>query len=886
MLCRGRVYSFSLQVNKAGKEGKRREQKEAAVKEFEVMVKYCESVSCRHALFSKYFGDSPPQCRDRCDACKDKKGAMARLDTYMRGGEKGPRGFRTTGVKEGNDHLSMYGEGRKGQKREADDYGGDSDEGDGGKSREKAAKMQREGQIRKQFKLRKKGGGEEEKAKATKLGHARVKAAEFTEVKISGLDLKTREDYLGLTQTSLTRNYKNLETFKTKDCSTEDILGAAIEAEYEVFTSNKVITMYRKRMAQLISSIKKDTDSLEFSKLLSAYSPPPPPPKNDLASLARAVKEERSSQSSSAFHTVKEEINDEQSTSQSSSGLLEKKKKGFRMKREKNTQQTMERFMKASVKQEDVDESRGSNPFSETDEEVDPDAGDLTTAMEVKEELPESPDAEGDLLPCPLCFASFPLEMLERHAAGCQEQVEDEEQEDKEEQVEQVPIKAEKGIGRPNPPTSHAMSSSEDDEEEPSAFLSTRKRWQQRDEQGGSDGQGGEEQGSTGMDSEQTQEEPIANGSESKRLGNGEKLKATRMRWQQRAEGQGGSGGQAGERHGSTGMDSELTEELMANDRESKQLGNGEKLRATSVSKSEVSSKEGTPTKTVTPCKLDMEGKSSWRSENGLVRAATEAGCEDDGKVPLTEEASKLQKLLDKMKKDIEESDARKKEDEARKEEQKRIDDRARLQAKIMEKKKRMPKDDGRLKESKLGSLNGSMSSSSNGSSSKLKEGKREEVGKSRSKEDGRMDVHKSRTDSREKESRNDRKEVRPSDPHAASRQKLLDKLQQKKRASKVGNTPGKVVSKQPSTPNGVSGEKKRKVADEFVRCLAPFLKSGSIACKTSFKVLARELTHAAVRTAVSTEGVRDIVARFFKQQDGPVVEDKAKQLVMAFKML
>ena len=29
-------------------------------------------IRCRHALFSKYFGDAPPKCVNRCDVCKNK----------------------------------------------------------------------------------------------------------------------------------------------------------------------------------------------------------------------------------------------------------------------------------------------------------------------------------------------------------------------------------------------------------------------------------------------------------------------------------------------------------------------------------------------------------------------------------------------------------------------------------------------------------------------------------------------------------------------------------------------------------------------------------------------------------------------------------------------
>lgn len=37
------------------------------------------SLRCRHAVFSKYFGDSPPPCKNRCDVCKNKDEVRARI---------------------------------------------------------------------------------------------------------------------------------------------------------------------------------------------------------------------------------------------------------------------------------------------------------------------------------------------------------------------------------------------------------------------------------------------------------------------------------------------------------------------------------------------------------------------------------------------------------------------------------------------------------------------------------------------------------------------------------------------------------------------------------------------------------------------------------------
>ena len=37
-----------------------------------IMIKYCESAACRHAVFSRYFGDNDHMCLDKCDTCQNK----------------------------------------------------------------------------------------------------------------------------------------------------------------------------------------------------------------------------------------------------------------------------------------------------------------------------------------------------------------------------------------------------------------------------------------------------------------------------------------------------------------------------------------------------------------------------------------------------------------------------------------------------------------------------------------------------------------------------------------------------------------------------------------------------------------------------------------------
>ena len=70
-------------LNKPDKTGLQ-DSKEARVSSFKMMVKYCESTEhCRHSVFSRYFLDPAPICIERCDICKDRRGAEQRLIKFM-----------------------------------------------------------------------------------------------------------------------------------------------------------------------------------------------------------------------------------------------------------------------------------------------------------------------------------------------------------------------------------------------------------------------------------------------------------------------------------------------------------------------------------------------------------------------------------------------------------------------------------------------------------------------------------------------------------------------------------------------------------------------------------------------------------------------------------
>lgn len=115
---------------------------------------------------------------------------------------------------------------------------------------------------------------EEEAAK-----YAKVKSAEFTAKKIAGLEIKARESYLNLLETNLRTNYDQFTKFASseevsaKTLTLTDICQCAIDAEYDIFSKNKVITMYRRGMAFLMAEVKKETDSWKLHKRLSEFEP-------------------------------------------------------------------------------------------------------------------------------------------------------------------------------------------------------------------------------------------------------------------------------------------------------------------------------------------------------------------------------------------------------------------------------------------------------------------------------------------------------------------------------------------------------------------------------------------------------------------------------------
>jgi len=100
---------------------------------------------------------------------------------------------------------------------------------------------------------------------------------------------------------------------------------------------------------------------------------------------------------------------------------------------------------------------------------------------------------------------------------------------------------------------------------------------------------------------------------------------------------------------------------------------------------------------------------------------------------------------------------------------------------------------------------------------------------------------------------------------------------------AKISKTPSLSKKKEASTSSKEIKCQKLETADLLVKVLVPYLKSGQISDKPSFKVLAREFTHLMIKSQVSSSQIGNLVAKFFSAQNNNVTEKSAKHLVRTF---
>nr|XP_014093989.1 uncharacterized protein LOC106620117 [Bactrocera oleae] len=240
-----------------------------AVKNFGEIVNFCESLSCRHKLFSDYFGDPPPDCNDQCDVCRHPKKIEKALEMFHK---LCMDGHFKSGVSL-EDSADLYEGGRAGAKRLKNDYGeSDSETSVSHEHLAKKAKRETEDFIRKQFQLRKQLNAAREVEKEGKSQITRVKHAPSSGVKVFGLTTAIRENYLSAIVSALKLNAEQCkEDDPRRDLRHRDFEAIAIDIEYECFTRVKVTNMYRHALAKELAAIRQQTNKELLMPILRAY---------------------------------------------------------------------------------------------------------------------------------------------------------------------------------------------------------------------------------------------------------------------------------------------------------------------------------------------------------------------------------------------------------------------------------------------------------------------------------------------------------------------------------------------------------------------------------------------------------------------------------------
>ncbi|XP_013177925.1 PREDICTED: ATP-dependent DNA helicase Q5-like [Papilio xuthus] len=238
-----------------------------AYKSFELMVKYCEEVKCRHKRFADYFGEEGPRCGGRCDVCHDERAVRRALDQHQRRAmsaslQRG--GFIAHDAHDAQDAQDLYGNGRMGLRDMASYYDGGESDGSDGESRRVGEETK--SLILKEFAERKKRitDVDRQASDAVSAVNSKCRAAENTATKVNGLTVESRDSYLSFLIEALNTNLASMKDVDEpeKPLKRKDVEQCAIDLEYEAFSNSTVISLYRRAMIKLISSVKACTEHL------------------------------------------------------------------------------------------------------------------------------------------------------------------------------------------------------------------------------------------------------------------------------------------------------------------------------------------------------------------------------------------------------------------------------------------------------------------------------------------------------------------------------------------------------------------------------------------------------------------------------------------------
>lgn len=273
---------------------RRETQVKSMVRSFEKVVNYCEGRSCRHELFTKYFGDDLPKCNKGCDVCLNPKDVDKKLQAHYESVMRKKDYHSKQLIITDEDDMDLYGLGRRGQQMEAETY--NSDDGDGAEhDYDKAAAKCLKNVIQQQFDLRKKNRHSSSE-KFTR--NSFLIDGKNTSTRVSGLTITARESYLGALEDAIKKNYQCHNKQTSPHLNIRDLNKFSSEEEYKVLKKSQNQFLYKRNMALLVKEIKDSTAQQKQYSHLVGFRPS--------SSLHRHAKDLASKKSKHGGKTEKE----------------------------------------------------------------------------------------------------------------------------------------------------------------------------------------------------------------------------------------------------------------------------------------------------------------------------------------------------------------------------------------------------------------------------------------------------------------------------------------------------------------------------------------------------------------------------------------------------
>lgn len=361
--CKSIDFLLKQDLSKAATNPQKKARCKNSLDNFGKMVEYCERVACRHKFLSDYFGDDGAKsCTDRCDVCLDPKKAEKNLLQYQK------LNFSSKFQNVTDDFSDLYGGGRMGTRNEERSYAEEqSSSGDEGPSARERDAAENHKLIKRQLALRKLNATKLIEQESSSVQINRVRFSSSTEMKIAGLTNKVRDMFLTMIADVLQKNHQTCEGDGQPDydrfkyCDFEEM---ARDIEYECFTTNKVLILYRRSVAKAGQAIRDETAKGQLNASVKKYVPKKGLANNSASGASLAAMSKRYEEE---FPGILKEAGIEPEVVPAK----RKRSQHRSMKRDHQKQQSITSFFSSlsADKKETVDEDEKSSPVGDEGDE-------------------------------------------------------------------------------------------------------------------------------------------------------------------------------------------------------------------------------------------------------------------------------------------------------------------------------------------------------------------------------------------------------------------------------------------------------------------------------------------------------------------------------------